>query len=229
MRTRVIAVIAVMGLALTNLATAQPPQPEPHATGGDHQRHMEHRFDDPEAYAASFDDPARDEWQMPTRVIETLHIQPGQLVADVGAGTGYFSVRLAGSTGASTVYAVDIEPSMVEWVRERADDEGLDTVVAVLGASDRTNLPEPVDLVLVVDTYHHIPDRVAYFTKLRRELKPSGRVAIIDFRKDSPAGPPVEFRFTSDQITGELEEAGFTLQEQHDYLPRQMFLIYGVD
>ena len=198
-----------------------------HGTHEDHRQHMEHRFDDPERYAASFDDPERDEWQMPARVIETLDIQPGQIVADVGAGTGYFSVRLSRLTDAEEVYAVDIEPMMVEWIRDRAKDEGLENVVAVLAGSARTNLPEPVDLVLLVDTYHHIPDRVDYFTRLRQELKPSGRLSIIDFRKDSPSGPPVEFRFTPEEITQELAEAGFELQQTHDFLPRQMFLVYS--
>ena len=154
-------------------------------------------------YARAFDDPARDDWQMPDRIIETLGIQEGQTVADVGAGTGYFSVRLARSTGARTVYAVDIEPSMVDYTSDRAEEAGLDNIVTVLAGSDRTNLPEPVDLVLIVDTYHHLPDRVDYFTRLREDLRPSGRLAIIDFRKDSPSGPPVEFRFTPEQITDE--------------------------
>ncbi len=90
----------------------------------------------------------------------------------------------------------------------------------------RTNLPAPVDLVLIVDTYHHIPDRVAYFERLRQDLTRSGRVAIIDVTKDSPSGPPVEFRFDPEQITGELSRAGYDLVAQHDFLPRQMFLIY---
>ncbi len=85
-----------------------------------------------------------------------------------------------------------------------------------------TNLPEPVD----VDTYHHIPNRGAYFTALRALLKPGGRLAIVDFKKDSPDGPPVEFRFTPAQMTAELAKAGFTLQAEHDFLPRQMFLVY---
>jgi SAM-dependent methyltransferase len=116
---------------------------------------------------------------------------------------------------------------MVEYVRHRAMRDGLTNVVAVKAGADRTNLPEPVDVVLIVDTYHHLPNRVAYFTALKTLMKPGARLAIIDFKKDSPEGPPVEFRFTPDQITAELARAGFTLQTQHDFLPRQMFLIYA--
>ena len=112
------------------------------------------------------DDPARDEWQQPDRVLAALELRPGHMVADIGAGTGYFTVRLARAPGVAKVFAVDIEPSMVEYVRQRAAKEGLRNVVVVQGASDRSNLPEPVDLVLIVDTFHHIPNRVAYFREL---------------------------------------------------------------
>src|SRR5690606_23107108 len=101
-------------------------------------------------------------------------------------------------------------------------------MTAVLAEAGATNLPEPVDVVLIVDTFHHIPDRVAYFTALKAKLKPGGRVAIVDFRKEAPQGPPVEFRFTPDQITAELAQAGFQLEASHDFLPQQVFLIYGV-
>ena len=218
---------AFLFLALgVGLACHQQPDGQHGAHSGGDQPHMEHRFEDAEEYARAFDDPERDDWQMPERIIETLDIQEGQTVADVGAGTGYFAVRLARSTDARTVYAVDIEPSMVDYTSNRAEEPGLDNVVTVLAGSDRTNLPEPVDLVLIVDTYHHLPDRVDYFTRLRADLRPSGRLAIIDFRKDSPSGPPVEFRFTPEQITDELERAGFRLADEHGFLPRQMFLVY---
>jgi ubiquinone/menaquinone biosynthesis C-methylase UbiE len=188
--------------------------------------HMEHRFDNPEQYAKSFDDPARDEWQMPERIIETLALAPGQVVADIGAGTGYFTVRLAKAAARPKVYAVDIEKSMVEYVQQRAAKEGLKNVFAVLSSADGASLPEPVDVVLIVDTYHHIPNRPAYFRELRKSMKPSGRLAIVDFRKGAPSGPPEQFRFAPDQITEELKQAGFRLQAQHDFLPRQLFLIY---
>jgi ubiquinone/menaquinone biosynthesis C-methylase UbiE len=230
---RVRRVLATFALAFCMTASAwslpqhTPPAGKPGQTSPS-GTHMEHRFDDPERYARSFDDPARDQWQMPERVIETLALAPGQLVADIGAGTGYFTVRLAKAAARPKVYAVDIEKSMVEYVTQRAAKEGLEQVVAVHGGADRANLPEPVDVVLIVDTYHHIPNRPAYFRELRKSMKGSGRLAIIDFRKGAPSGPPEHFRFTPDQITGELTEAGFRLQAQHDFLPRQLFLVYAL-
>jgi ubiquinone/menaquinone biosynthesis C-methylase UbiE len=209
--------------------SADPPQAtrEPDHNAATHVDHFERRFDNAAEWVSNFDDPARDNWQMPARVIDTLHIQAGQLVADIGAGTGYFTVRLAGSAAQPTVFAVDIEPSMVEHVRDRATTEGLTNVTSILAAADDPHLPESVDLALLVNTYHHIPNRVEYFTKLRGMLKPGGRVAIIDFRKDSPSGPPVEFRLTSDEIRNELEAANFSLQASYAFLPRQLFLVFG--
>jgi len=166
---------------------------------------------------------------MPDRVISVLGLKSGQIVADIGAGTGYFTVRLAKSAAALKVYAVDIEPTMVEYVQHRAMRESLKNIAAVKAGADRTNLPEPVDVALIVDTYHHLPDRVAYFTALKTLMKPGARLAIVEFKKESPEGPPLEFRFTPDQITAELVRAGFKLQTRHDFLPRQMFLIYTVN
>jgi cyclopropane fatty-acyl-phospholipid synthase-like methyltransferase len=192
-----------------------------------HADHMEHHFDPAES-AKSFDDPARDTWQLPDRVIATLNLKRGQIVADIGAGTGYFSVRLAKSEAAPKVYAADIEPSMVSYLRERAAKESLNNLIAVLAAADQPNLPEPVDLVLIVDTYHHIGDREAYFRKLGKSIKPGGRVAIIDFKADSPEGPPKEFRFPLEKFKSEMGRAGYKLAARHDFLPRQQFLIFEV-
>jgi ubiquinone/menaquinone biosynthesis C-methylase UbiE len=188
--------------------------------------HLEHRFENAEEWAKSFDDPARDAWQMPERVIDALNLRSGQVVADIGAGTGYFTVRLAKASAKPRVYAVDIESSMVEHVRHRAMHDGLSNVVAVLAGVDRTNLPEPVDLILMVDTFHHIPKRAAYFPELKTVMKPGARLAIIDFRKGAPSGPPEEFRFTPAQISTELAAAGFSLETTHEFLPRQLFLVY---
>lgn len=189
---------------------------------------MERHFDNAEQWARDFDDPSRDAWQQPGRIIDALRIKPGQSIADIGAGTGYFSVRLARTAGTPTVYAVDIEPAMVSYLKGRAAKEGLSNLHAVQAASEGPNLPAAVDTILIVDTYHHIPNRVAYFTALKRSLKPGGTLAIVDFRKDAPSGPPPEFRFTPEQISAELAQAGFALAEQHDFLPRQLFLLYRV-
>jgi ubiquinone/menaquinone biosynthesis C-methylase UbiE len=229
MKVRIVLAAVAMAFCMTSGAWSQPQHTQPAGKPGQTSppgAHMEHRFDDPERYAKSFDDPARDEWQMPVRVIETLALAPGEVVADIGAGTGYFTVRLAKAAARPKVYAVDIENSMVEYVRQRAAREGLQQVVAVQGSADRANLPEPVDVVLLVDTYHHIPNRPAYFRELRKSIKRSGRLGIIDFRRGAPSGPPEQFRFTPAQITGELKQAGFTLLAQHDFLPRQLFLVY---
>ena len=205
---------------------AQPPHEQHRPQGHDaHSRHLEHRFDDPERYARSFDDPARDAWQMPERVIAALDIAAGEAVADIGAGTGYFTVRIAEQTAARVVYAVDIEPAMVDHVRERAAEAGLAQIAGVLAAPDSPNLPEPVDVALIVNTFHHIADRVAYFRGLRDSLAPGARLAIVDHRRGAPGGgPPDEFRFTPDEIDAELARAGYRRQARHDFLPRQSFL-----
>lgn len=212
-----LAVVAFDHLGLA--ATAQQQQP----TTSDH---MEHRFADPERYAKSFDDPARDGWQMPARVIDVLKMSPDASVADIGAGTGYFTVRLAKAVPRGMVYAVDVEPSMLEHIRTRAAGEHLQNVVTVQASGASPNVPKPVDIVLVVDTYHHLPNRPAYFRELTKSLATGGRVAIIDFRKDSPQGPPPQFRFEADQIIGEMMQAGYRLDARYDFLPRQHFLVF---
>lgn len=194
-----------------------------------HMDHMEHRFDNPEELAKGFDDPARDAWQMPDRVIQELNLRAGATVADVGSGTGYFSVRLAKSAVHPKVFGSDIEPAMVDYLKNRAAKEELSNIVAVQSSATSPNLPEPVDVVLIVDTYHHIGDRVAYFRALRKSLKPGGRVAIIDFKPDSPEGPPKEFRFPPEQLRKEMSAAGYRLAASHDFLPRQQFLVFTPD
>jgi len=189
--------------------------------------HLDHRFEHAEEYAKTFDDPARDAWQMPERVIAALKLKSGQAVADIGAGTGYFSVRLAKSNTGTRVYGVDTEVSMVDYLRSRANREGLKNFTAIQAREDSANLPAPVDLALIVDTFHHIPNRPAYFRGLSASLKPGGRVAIIDFKPEATMGPPKEFRFTTEKIREELTQAGFRQVEQLDFLPEQHFLIFS--
>jgi len=126
------------------------------------------------------------------------------------------------------VYGADIEPEMVKYLRDRAARERLPNIVSVQAAAHTPNLPEPVDLVLIVDTYHHIGSREMYFRGLQKSLKPGGRVAIIDFKPDSTEGPPKEFRLTPEQFKSEMGKAGYKLVAQNDFLPRQNFLVFAV-
>lgn len=186
----------------------------------------EHRFSGAERWARVFDDPARDRWQKPDEVIAALAFAPDATVADIGAGTGYFAARLARALPKGRVYAVDIEPDMVRYLGERARRERLPNLQAVLGKPDDPQLPEAVEGVLIVDTYHHIGDRIAYFERLRARLKPGGQVAIVDFTLESPVGPPRNARIAAQQVREEMQRAGYALAAQHDFLPHQYFLVF---
>lgn len=192
------------------------------------ERHMDRRFD-PQKSAASFDAPEREAWQKPGEVIAALGLKAGQTVADIGAGTGYFTVRLAKSNPGVKVIASDLEPSMVDYIRERVKKEGLSNVTTVVATADDARLPEAVDCILMVNTYHHIANRVAYFDRLRTSLKPGGKLAIVDYRKDSPQGPPAEYRMEPAVIESELAKAGYKQVARHDLLPRQEFLVFTLN
>jgi len=186
----------------------------------------EHRFSGAEHWAKVFDDPARDEWQKPHEVITALSPAPDWAVADIGSGTGYFAVRLAHFVPKGRVYGVDTEPEMVKYLAERAKREGLPNLVSIAGGYDDARLPAPVDLALMVDVYHHISQREAYFSKLRDSLKRGARLAVIDFRLDAPSGPPRSERIPPAQIKAELERAGYMLAKEHDFLPNQFFMVF---
>ena len=186
----------------------------------------QHGFGDAERWAHVFDDPKRDAWQKPHEVIQALALKPDAVVADIGAGTGYFAVRLATMVPQGRVYAVDVEPDMVKYLAERARREKHANLVAVAGTPEDARLPEKADVIVLVDVYHHIDQRDRYFSRLRASLKPGGRLAIIDFRIDSPAGPPKSARIAPDRVVAELKAAGYSLTQEHDFLPRQYFLVF---
>ena len=186
----------------------------------------QHSFGDAEKWSHVFDDPKRDEWQKPHAVIQALALKPDAVVADLGAGTGYFAARLANMLPKGTVYAVDLEPDMVKYLGERAKREKLPNLKAVAGRADDARLPGKVDLVLLVDVYHHIESRERYFRRLAASLKPGGRLAVIDFTLDSPEGPPKEARIPPERVKKELAAAGYKLLEEHTFLPRQYFLVF---
>ena len=186
----------------------------------------QHSFSGAEHWARVFDDPERDAWQKPHQVIEALALKPDAVAADIGSGTGYFAVRLAHFVPQGRVYAVDIEPNMVQYLANRARREGLDNLAAVTGAPDDARLPRKVDLVLMVDTYHHIARREDYFRKLAQSLKPRGRVAIIDFNAQSAMGPPPAARIAKARVLVEMAGAGYRQVGEHDFLPNQYFLVF---
>jgi predicted methyltransferase len=191
-----------------------------------HEGHADHRFGDAQKWSQVFDDPARDAWQKPHEVINALKLAPDATIADIGAGTGYFSARFAHMLAKGRVYAVDLEPDMVKHLGERAKKENLANLLPVLGAIDGPRLPAAVDLVILVDVYHHIGNREQYFGKLRASLKPGGRLAVIDFRMDASIGPDKAMRIAPERVKAELAKAGYTLAAEHAFLPQQYFLIF---
>ena len=155
-----------------------------------------------------------------------LKLAPNAAVADIGAGTGYFAARLAHMTPDGRIYAVDLEPDMVKHLGERAKREELKNLVPVQATPDSAALPEKVDWILLVDTYHHIGDRISYFKRLRDSLKPGGQVAIIDFTAESPLGPPKSDRIPAQKVAEEMKSAGYAQVAQHGFLPNQFFLVF---
>lgn len=195
-------------------------------TGGEHHGEMPHRFENAEEWAKHFDDPARDEWQQPDRVIGALALSPEMTVADVGAGTGYFAVRLARAVPRGQVIATDVEPDMIRYLTERARREGLANVRAVETPPDSPRLGKAsVDRVLVVNVWHHLGDRVAYARQLAEALRPGGFVAVVDYKLDARRGPPPKHRLAPDAIAADLRAAGLKAEVAAVDLPEQYIVI----
>lgn len=209
-------------------APAEQP-PEHHAQAeGEHQHGthhgaggMQHRFEDAERWAKVFDDPARDAWQQPDRVIAALALAPDMTVADVGAGTGYFAVRIAPHV--KEVIATDVEADMVRYLEERATREGITNLRARLTPPDDPQLAN-VDRILVVDVWHHLGDRKAYAKKLATALNPGGFLAVVDFKLDATMGPPKQHRLPPEAIIEDLRAAGLSAEVALD-LPQQYVVI----
>jgi len=174
---------------------------------------MHHGFKNAEDWAKVFDDPARDAWQEPDRVVAALALQPAMTVADIGAGTGYFAVRLARAVPKGEVIATDLEPDMIRFMTERAKREGLPNLRAVVTPADDPKLaPGSVDRILIVDVWHHLGDRAAYARKLVSALRPGGQLVIVDFKLDARRGPPAKFRLAPAAVIAELAEVGLTAE-----------------
>lgn len=172
----------------------------------------------------------RASWQLPEQVVQMLALEPGAVVADIGAGDGYFTFRLARAvSGSGRVFAVDIDAEIVSSLRSAAEQQGAANVEAVLARVDDPLLPDgSVDLAFVCNVYHHIEARQDYFRALRRDLAPGGRVAIVEMTDRVPLrwlGP--HGHWTSvDTLRREMEEAGYRLVVLDDFLPLQNFFLF---
>ena len=218
--------VAIGVLAACASSPAPAPAHERAAAPAPAHDHDDHRVTDAEHWAKIFDDPARDAWQRPDDVVAALALAPEMTVADVGAGTGYFTMRLARAVPEGSVLATDIEPDMVRYLGERARREHLDNVRAVLSAPDDPRLaPASVDRILIVDTWHHVGGRVAFAKKLAAALRPGGTIAIVDFTMESPHGPPRHHRLAPAAVIAELGEAGLVAELLQTQLPDQYIVV----
>lgn len=222
-----IATLAIVGIFLARRARADEGAAPDHG-GHAHDATVTHSFEDVETWAALFDDPGRDGWQMPNAVAAALPLSPGSIVLDIGAGTGYFNEAFAARVRpGGRVYAADVEPNMIAHMLGRARREATPEVFPLLVPHDEPRAPEPVDAAFICDTIHHINDRIEYLKKVRAILKPSGVVAVIDFKPgDIPVGPPPEHRIPKELVIEEMEAAGFRLDREESILPYQYFLIF---
>jgi SAM-dependent methyltransferase len=221
--------LALAGCATEPRPAASPPAPAAGAQPPGHHDHrggMPHRFERADDWAKDFDDPARDAWQRPDDVLAALGLGAGMTVADVGAGTGYFTVRLARAVPDGQIIATDIEPDMVRYLAERARREGLANIRAVqAGAGDPNLAAASVDRILVVDVWHHLGDRVRYAAGLAAALRPGGQLAVVDFTAEATHGPPPAHRLAPAAIIADLEAAGLAARVSPTSLPQQYIVI----
>ena len=218
------AVVALLTASFTAVVAAQQAGPLTHPVSGRRiAQVMGHTG------AAWLDRPERESEEAPSKAIAALGLESGQVVADVGAGSGYYSIRLARAVGErGRVYAIDIQPEMLALITEKVDAARLSNVELVLGAASDPRLPGGVaDLVLMVDVYHELADPQGMLRALKRALKPRGRLVLIEFRKESPWVPiRDEHKMSVRDARVELEAEGYALDRVIDVLPWQHILVF---
>ena len=189
--------------------------------------HMEHHtFRGIEDWIQRLDNPEREKKQRPHEVIEKLDLHAGDVVADVGAGTGYFALRIAQAYPQVRVIAADAQREMVDYLETQVEARGLANLEPVVIDSVIPKLPVKADLALMVDTLHHIADRAQYLSYLKESMAPGSRIVVIDYAKDAPEGPPVQHRVSKEDVTRDLEQAGCRLEMDLKFLPNQYFVIF---
>lgn len=195
--------------------------------------HTHRRPNDIKQYLEHLDRTERDQYQQPAQVIETLRLEPGMAIADLGAGSGYFTRRFAEAvTAGGRVYAVDVEPDMLAYVKHSLTRLQVPhNVEFILAETDNPKLPsQSVDLIFVCNTMHHLNDRARYFRNVQPALRPGGRIAIIDFYPDERSGQlgfPKRHLVSRETVLKELTEAGYRLEREHTFLQKQYFLEFA--
>lgn len=194
--------------------------------GVDHHGHRP--FDDVKKYAAFLESPERAAWQKPDALVSFVGLKGDEVVADVGAGTGYFAFRFAKALPRGKVIASDIEPEMVRHIHHKAMTEGVSNVQAVLGAPDDPRIPSTVGIVFVCDVLHHVQDQLGWLKKIHQEVGAGARLIVVEFREgDLPQGPPKSMKIPSEQVTALAIQAGFKkLTEDTKLLPYQYVLTF---
>lgn len=172
--------------------------------------------------------PDRDEWQQPGKIMDALGIGEASFVADLGAGSGWFTIRLANRVGPNgLVLAEDIQRPMIQSIKVRLDRMGLKNVTTVLGTANDPRLPVPVDAVLIVDAYHEMEQPVALLTNVASSLKPLGRIGIVDFTKNGGGpGPAMEERVDPQAVINDAKAAGLVLRSRETFLKYQYMLVF---
>jgi SAM-dependent methyltransferase len=207
--------------------------PHPH---GPHRRRGQHHGGDRDAsgnprdlshYLARLEGPDRAAWQQPDRVVRSLRLRPGDVACDIGVGPGYFALRMARAVGdRGTVYAVDVEPRMIDVLRQRTREAGLSNVHPILARRERDALPPRLcQVILLVNTFHHFPAGARTLRRLASRLAPGGRIVNVDFHKrELPVGPPPDHKVDRGEFLAEAARAGLRVARERRFLPYQYFL-----
>jgi arsenite methyltransferase len=189
-----------------------------------------HRVFNPE-YLWYLESENRCQWQKPDQVIQALQLSEGAVIADIGAGGGYFTERFSKRVGRlGHVYAVDVQDIMIGLLKERVKSNKLENVTVIKGKFETPMLPlHAIDIAFFSSVYKEIEERTRYMKEVRRSLKPGGRVAIIEFYKDRGLiGPELADRLYETQVIDEMKKAGFVLIQRFDFLPKEYFLLFGI-
>ena len=185
----------------------------------------------PPEYLGQLEGPDRDAWQRPDQIMDALQIGENSVVADLGAGGGWFTVRLAHRVGPNgRVYAEDIQPQMIESIQRRRDRENLPNVETVLGTAVDPKLPAgSLDAVLIVDAYHEMEQPVALLKNVAKALKPGGTIGIVNFKKDGGGpGPDMDERVDAEKVVDDARAAGLELRKRENFLRYQYLLTFGL-